>query len=206
MYHDGKCQNLHGHSYTIAVELRSATLTPHGPKQNMVADFSDVSAVVRKLIKSHLDHHHLNKTLGTDSPTAEFIAHWCFHRLQPDIPFLSAVEIRETATSSIVYRPQVTQAPLMNGYVMPHAHGVANGVSNGVANGVANGARTSALRLPHQAGCERCSSCPHCEKRTWNGTPSKAFANGYSKEKLLPAQAPIREDHKEDKVANVNGT
>lgn len=190
VHHDGKCQNLHGHSYTLVVELQSATLVGHGPKRNMVADFSDVSAVVRRLIKSHLDHHHLNETLGTDSPTAEYIAQFCFHQLKPDIPFLVAVEVRETPTSSIVYRPREVDAP--------HA--------GDAVNGVANGAGVAAVRVPMQTDSGRCSTCPHCVKRPQNGTGAKAFANGSAKNQLLKPQAPLRRDHDDEKVANMNGT
>lgn len=109
VHHDGKCANLHGHSYGLTVELRANSLHRTGPKRNMVTDFSDISRVVKKLIRSHLDHHHLNTTLGTDSPTAEYIAQWVYHRLKPDLPYLAAVQINETANSSVTYRPAPTR-------------------------------------------------------------------------------------------------
>ena len=112
-YHDGKCANLHGHSYTMVVELSSACLQTTGPKQNMVMDFQDISKVVKALLKSHLDHHHLNHSLGTDSPTAEYIAQWTFNKLHSSLPLLTAVEIRETASSSVTYRP-IREKPLLS--------------------------------------------------------------------------------------------
>lgn len=104
-YHDGKCANLHGHSYTLVVEICSEKLHESGPQTNMVMDFGVISKVVKRLVASHLDHHHLNDTLNTDSPTAEFIAQWTFNYLKPSLPALTAVTIKETATSSATYRP-----------------------------------------------------------------------------------------------------
>lgn len=104
-HHDGKCANLHGHSYRLDVELTSIALHETGPCTNMVMDFSTVSAVVKQLVSSHLDHQHLNDTLQTDSPTAEFIAQWCFEALIGSLPLLTAVTVHETASASATYRP-----------------------------------------------------------------------------------------------------
>lgn len=108
-HHDGKCANLHGHSYQLDVELTSSSLRETGSCKNMVMDFSTVSAVVKKLVSSHLDHQHLNDTLLTDSPTAEFIAQWCFETLFESLPLLTAVTVHETASSSATYRPLEAQ-------------------------------------------------------------------------------------------------
>ncbi len=103
--HDGKCSRLHGHSYVLTVIIEHRSLQRFGPKKNMVADFSDVSAAVKPLIASHLDHHNLNDTLKTDSPTAEYIALWIYRALAPKIAWLEAIELRETASSVVTYRP-----------------------------------------------------------------------------------------------------
>lgn len=103
VHHDGKCSRPHGHSYVLVVTLRRNELETTGPKRNMVYDFGDVSVKVKSLIASHLDHHWLNETLDSDSPTAEFIARWIFNFLKPIIPYLYSVTIYETATSSATY-------------------------------------------------------------------------------------------------------
>lgn len=109
--HNGKCARLHGHSYVMTLVLRGARLQRSGPQRNMLADFCDISAAAKKIIASHLDHHHLNETLQTDSPTAEFIARWVFRALAPALgPRLVEVELRETATAVVVYRPSRTTA------------------------------------------------------------------------------------------------
>jgi 6-pyruvoyltetrahydropterin/6-carboxytetrahydropterin synthase len=104
--HNGKCARLHGHSYVLTLVLRGARLQSHGPQRNMLADFCDISAAAKGVIASHLDHHHLNDTLKTDSPTAEFIARWAYRALAPALgPRLVEVELRETATAVVTYRP-----------------------------------------------------------------------------------------------------
>lgn len=106
VHHDGKCRRLHGHSYVLIVELSGADLQTRGPATNMLCDFGQVSKVVKPLIESHLDHHHLNDTLKTDSPTAEFIAKWVYDQIEKHLPNLDAVMIKETASSVAIYRPR----------------------------------------------------------------------------------------------------
>lgn len=104
IHHDGKCRHPHGHSYNLEVTLRSSTLVSEGPKTNMVIDFSDISSTVKKMIRDYLDHHWVNDTLKTDSPTAEFMAKWIFHHLKPQLPGLWQITLYETATSKVCYR------------------------------------------------------------------------------------------------------
>lgn len=105
--HDGKCARLHGHSWRARVVLRGVALHGHGPKQEMLADFGDVKALVEPLVESKLDHHYLNETLGTDRPTSEFVAKWLFGELKRagfgPLAELAAVEVDETCTSSCRY-------------------------------------------------------------------------------------------------------
>lgn len=102
-HHDGKCREPHGHSYILTVTLRSEKLIASGPKTNMVMDFGDINSVVKPLIESHLDHKWLNKTLSSDSTTAEYIARWIFEYLESKLPALYSVTVHETATSSATY-------------------------------------------------------------------------------------------------------
>jgi 6-pyruvoyltetrahydropterin/6-carboxytetrahydropterin synthase len=103
IYHDGKCSHPHGHSYILKVTLLHSNLIASGPKKNMVTDFSDISTIINPMIDQYFDHHWLNDTLQTDSPTAEFIAHWIFCYLKPHFPYLKKVTIFETPTSSASY-------------------------------------------------------------------------------------------------------
>ena len=113
-HHDGKCAEIHGHSYELTVVLKSRDLqkpilTKDGyqpnPKENMMIDFGDISSIVKPLLTIFLDHKFLNETLQTDSPTAEFIAKFCFDKLKQRMPFplLKAVKIKETDSTEVIY-------------------------------------------------------------------------------------------------------
>lgn len=102
-HHDGKCRNVHGHSYVMHVIIRSETLQTYGPKVNMIIDFQDINAIVHPMIKEYLDHHFLNDTLRSDSTTVEFICKWIFDYLEPHIPGLHAITLYETASSKASY-------------------------------------------------------------------------------------------------------
>lgn len=55
--YDGKCSNIHGHSYLLKVTLKGR---PSSHKENstlgMVMDFSDLKTIVKKEIIEHFDH------------------------------------------------------------------------------------------------------------------------------------------------------
>lgn len=53
--HDGKCRNLHGHNYTVIVDLATDSLIEGGSSDGMVMDFGDIKGVI-----DALDHRHLN--------------------------------------------------------------------------------------------------------------------------------------------------
>ena len=101
--HDGKCANLHGHSWIGWVEIKSETLHDTGPKEGMVMDYTDVKMALKPMVENYLDHHYLNETLDMDMPTSEKVAQWIFSHLASKLPDLVAIEIEETCTSSCRY-------------------------------------------------------------------------------------------------------
>ncbi|WP_439257711.1 MULTISPECIES: 6-carboxytetrahydropterin synthase QueD [unclassified Lonepinella] len=120
--HDGKCQNLHGHTYKLQVEV-SGDLVADGAKKGMVIDFTDVKTVVKRAILDPMDHafiydttsqreckianllNELNsKTFGIPvRTTAEEMARFMFNRLKTELP-ISAIRLWETPTSFCEYR------------------------------------------------------------------------------------------------------
>lgn len=118
--HDGKCARLHGHSWKGRVVLTGVALHGHGPKQGMLVDFGDVKGALAPIIDSYLDHHYLNETLQTESPTSEFVAYWLYKQFQAmlgdptqtklywPLVQLVAVEIDETCTSRCRYEEPIT--------------------------------------------------------------------------------------------------
>ncbi len=96
-----KCARLHGHSFHVRLRVEG----PVGDTSGWVMDFGDLKAAFKPLL-DQLDHYYLNDIPGLENPTSENICRWIWARLKPDLPQLSAVEIRETCTSGCVFRGQ----------------------------------------------------------------------------------------------------
>ena len=79
--HDGKCQNLHGHTYKLQVEV-CGNLYASGAKQGMVIDFSDLKSIVKRAVLDPMDHAFIyDQTSGKQNchivTTARFQNLWC---------------------------------------------------------------------------------------------------------------------------------
>jgi len=94
-----KCARLHGHSFRVRVTIDG----PVDPHAGWVIDFADLSAAMRPL-HDRLDHRYLNEIAGLENPTSEVLARWIWRELRPRLPWLRAVEVRETCTTGCVYR------------------------------------------------------------------------------------------------------
>lgn len=94
-----KCARLHGHSFRIRIHVSG----PVDAETGWVVDFADISAAFRPIFEQ-LDHYYLNEVAGLENPTSENLARWVWERLQPALPGLSCVEVRETCTSGCLYR------------------------------------------------------------------------------------------------------
>jgi 6-pyruvoyltetrahydropterin/6-carboxytetrahydropterin synthase len=94
---DHKCAGMHGHSYRV-------DLVCEGPLRDdgMVVEFGDIDAAC-VLLRRKLDHAVLNASL--DNPTSERLARWIFLVLQPELPTLAEVTVRESRRSFATYRP-----------------------------------------------------------------------------------------------------
>jgi len=95
---DHKCRRLHGHSFRILVKIEGDI----DPLSGWVMDFADISKAFQPVFNA-LDHRYLNEIDGLENPTSENLARWIWDRLQPDLPCLSAIEVRETCTSGCIY-------------------------------------------------------------------------------------------------------
>lgn len=93
------CARMHGHSYRVAVGVEG----PVGEESGWVVDFAVVHAACEPL-RQRLDHHLLNEIEGLQNPTAENLARWLWAQLQPALPGLCRVEVRETPFTGCVYR------------------------------------------------------------------------------------------------------
>lgn len=114
-WHTAGCQNVHGHSYQLLVELEGEPA-----KDGMVVDYGDISACVKPIL-AELDHSYMidpsdqemRQTLAslglkvTEVPfwsTAENIVLWLGERLRPELLKGSICRMRltvkETASTS----------------------------------------------------------------------------------------------------------
>lgn len=94
-----KCRRLHGHSFRCEVHVSG----PLEASLGWVCDFADIKSTFEPLHRI-LDHNYLNEVEGLANPTSEVLARWIWKRLQPSLPGLSAIVVRETCTSGCIYR------------------------------------------------------------------------------------------------------
>jgi 6-pyruvoyltetrahydropterin/6-carboxytetrahydropterin synthase len=115
--YSGKCNHLHGHSWRVRVGFSGATLDARG----MVKDFAEF-APIREWIANKLDHATLVSEMDHDllewltshkqkifavkgNPTSEVLARILFDAAQALGFNISHVEVSETCTTSVEWRP-----------------------------------------------------------------------------------------------------
>ncbi|MBL8290786.1 MAG: 6-carboxytetrahydropterin synthase QueD [Bryobacterales bacterium] len=94
---DHKCHRLHGHKYQVRVWCAGEF-----DARGFIVDYAEIDAAFRPVLED-LDHRLLNDVEGLTNPTTELLAVWIFARLRGLMPQLSAVEIRESATTGCFY-------------------------------------------------------------------------------------------------------
>lgn len=139
--HSGKCARLHGHSWVLVVSVKGAI----DKKTGFVADFYDISQVVKEHVVDKLDHTHLGcgvamtpgmkitpiPYLGESFyPTSENLCIAIAHILKTFIKELSphvrlySIEVRETCTSAARWcaddEPTLDDRPTFPGVDYPH--------------------------------------------------------------------------------------
>lgn len=95
---DHKCSRLHGHSFTIEVHVSGEVDDNTG----WVMDFADISEAFKPLFEQ-LDHHYLNDIVGLENPTSENLAKWVWQKLEPKLPLMTSIGVKETCTAGCIY-------------------------------------------------------------------------------------------------------
>lgn len=75
-HYEGKCKNLHGHTYRAILGLSGYT-----DERGLMIDFGDIKEIWKQKIEIHLDHRYLNETLPPMNTTAENIVVWIYEKL-----------------------------------------------------------------------------------------------------------------------------
>jgi len=94
-----KCRRLHGHSFVVDVIVAGEVDEAEG----YLVDYGQIKQAVAP-VKHQLDHYCLNDIPGLENPTAEVLSRWIWEKLEPALPLLDAVIVRETCTSACEYR------------------------------------------------------------------------------------------------------
>lgn len=105
-YYKGKCNNLHGHSYTLDVTVSGSPISnTNNEKCGMIMDFKDLKTLVSGIISKY-DHSNLNDFF--ENPTAEKMVMDIGEEILDKLPhkvFLYSVKLWETPTNYAEYRP-----------------------------------------------------------------------------------------------------
>lgn len=74
--YEGKCKNLHGHTYKVVFGLSG-----FADKRGIMVDFGDIKEIWKSEIEIYLDHRYLNETLPLMNTTAENIVVWIYEQM-----------------------------------------------------------------------------------------------------------------------------
>ena len=105
--YEGKCKNLHGHTYHMDVSVKKRI----NDKNGMVLDFSKLDELVTKYVIDEFDHAYINdKMVG--NPTAENMLVWIWEKLEKVglLKGLFRIKIWETPNSCA----EVTKDDMLN--------------------------------------------------------------------------------------------
>lgn len=100
--YDGKCMNLHGHTYKLQVIMLGQV-----DHRGIVIDFADIKQIAKERVIDRLDHQYLNEVLPPMNTTAENMIVWIYKEIKralvegqwhPRI-MLDEVRLWETPTS-----------------------------------------------------------------------------------------------------------
>ncbi|MGG4144288.1 6-carboxytetrahydropterin synthase QueD [Paenibacillus algorifonticola] len=75
--YEGKCKNLHGHTYKVVFGISGYT-----NEIGLTIDFSMLKTIWREQIEPFLDHRYLNETLPLMNTTAENIVVWLYEQME----------------------------------------------------------------------------------------------------------------------------
>lgn len=100
--HEGKCKNLHGHTYRV-----QATVAGHNldARQGYLVDFGVLKEHLNAVLET-LDHGCLNElpAFASQPPTSEHLARLIFDLLAKEQPGLSRVTVYESDRSWATWR------------------------------------------------------------------------------------------------------
>ncbi|WP_101846307.1 6-carboxytetrahydropterin synthase QueD [Halobacillus sp. Marseille-P3879] len=109
--YEGKCKNLHGHTYKVVFGISGYT-----DDIGLVIDFGDIKSIWKEKIEVYLDHRYLNDTLPNMNTTAENMVVWIYEKMQEALSNeredyrVEFVKLYETPTSYAEVRREWMQS------------------------------------------------------------------------------------------------
>ena len=78
-HYEGKCEHMHGHNFTVEVDVIGQHLDP---KLGILMDFKELKRLL-KIVTEELDHRHLNdlSAFAEQNPSSELLATFVFRRM-----------------------------------------------------------------------------------------------------------------------------
>ena len=104
-HYEGKCENMHGHNFSVEVEVAGDRLDP---KLGILMDFKELKRLL-KVVTDELDHRHLNElpAFAEQNPSSELLAQFIYRRLKDLLTGhpvrLAEVMVSEKASSRATY-------------------------------------------------------------------------------------------------------
>ncbi|NCD25252.1 MAG: 6-carboxytetrahydropterin synthase QueD [Deltaproteobacteria bacterium] len=79
-HYEGKCENMHGHNFSVEVDVVGDRLDP---KLGLLMDFKELKRLL-KIVTEELDHKHLNDlpAFADQNPSSELLAQYVFRRMR----------------------------------------------------------------------------------------------------------------------------
>jgi len=99
--YSGKCENLHGHTFTVELFVVGKNKEENG----MVIDFALLKADLQKVVEK-LDHTYLNENTALGNPTSENIAEYIFGEVKKTLlgePKIEKVRVWEGPRNWVEY-------------------------------------------------------------------------------------------------------
>ena len=93
-----KCREIHGHTYHLRVYIQGHP----DARLGWIMDFKELKDKITPVINL-ADHKLLNNIPGLENPTAENITIWFWEKLKPEIRGIIRIELKETATTGVIY-------------------------------------------------------------------------------------------------------
>ena len=102
--YDGKCSNMHGHTWKIKVEVKTGEVNEIG----ICYDFKSFKELINQIVDD-LDHQNLNQLepFRDKNPTAENIAHYLYHAIKKTLPGsidMHQITVWESEKYSVIYK------------------------------------------------------------------------------------------------------